>query len=149
MVGQMDPYLTLQMRDKDAKTHVCKDGNEAPSWGTKYMFPATIADQLVMRVFHQGTTGDSIIGAGSVPVATLLSGDVADAWFPLTHENRPAGEIHLRVQVRTGSASLDAGRARVCVAWKLCVTVVRVRCVTGPAIPTLYAVVENAADGAG
>lgn len=100
------------MTEKNGPVHT--DGHTTPERNWKTMIPARITDQLAANVLHKGgMSADEYIGTAVVPVALLATGDVMDAWFPLSKNGVSTGEINLRMQLMLpGESALTLARRR-------------------------------------
>jgi hypothetical protein len=108
-LGVQDPYCEIKVGGKKHKTKVHENGDTAPEWDEAFDFSSVDSDdKLTVNVMDEKSfRANCLLGKCRLPVNLFLSGNVMDQWYGLTNEDgdKPAGEIHLRVQLDGAQAS--------------------------------------------
>jgi len=98
LLTKMNPYCSFILGNERIKGQICKKGGKHPHWNDSITVPATNEGLLVMELLdHDRITKDDSIGACTIDLSEVQSRGQVSKWYPLTHKNKPAGEILLEV----------------------------------------------------
>jgi hypothetical protein len=93
-IGKMDPYCTVIVGDKRIKGEVCKDGGVNPKWNDSIAIPFGLQPTCVVELRDKNTIlPDATIGAFVVNLDEVAVAGQVSKWYPVFHNNKPAGEI--------------------------------------------------------
>lgn len=120
MMGKMDPYINAVVvapgaQGKVQRTAVAKDQHQTPKFDEKFVLQGGLGEDLNLVAMNTAALGgDVLIGSASVPLVTLVHGQVVDEWVPLRRGDEPAGggELHVRIQLmHAGDRPISYGAA--------------------------------------
>ena len=93
---QMDPYVVIKNKSNAARTDTKWDAGKTPKWNETIDVTVTdISDNLCVNVMDENEATNSMIGGCCVKMASMCVEGGLDCWFPVTHQNKPAGQVHL------------------------------------------------------
>ena len=105
-LAREDPFIVVRCRDEQVKSEVVREGDVNPVFGADgagwvSMVHACVEDNITFAVVHEGglASSEAIIGTMYISANALVSGDVVEDWFEITHNGSPAGTLHMRLQL--------------------------------------------------
>jgi len=82
--GNMDPYVSLSLREQTFKTKVLQSGGAKPVWNESFDFDVKyIGDNLKLTVFDKDVTSDDRLGEVLIKVSALCANNGVDEWFEI------------------------------------------------------------------
>ena len=93
---KMDPYAVIKNRSNAQRTETKWDAHKTPVWNeTLDLQVSNISDNLSIRVMDENEATNAQIGECQVKMASMCVSGGLDAWFPIMHDSKPAGQLHL------------------------------------------------------
>ncbi len=97
-IGKMDPYVVIQVREQEFKTHVLKKAGKEPKWhgecfeiDVKY-----IGDDMTVKVMDEDVGADDLVGESKIKLSSFCVNGGLDEWYEIYFEGKPAGKVHFR-----------------------------------------------------
>ncbi|CAG8651403.1 1274_t:CDS:2, partial [Acaulospora morrowiae] len=96
-MDKADPYISLSTdRQNTQKTTVSKDAGANATWNQNFYFDIVEGrNELYVQAYDEDPGSDDLIGGAVVQLGPLFQSGFADAWFPLTKQDRNTGNVHL------------------------------------------------------
>ena len=100
LIGKMDPYVAIVVRDYRWKTNADKNGSKKPVWhnqhtpiDVKYM-----GDDIYFKVFDEDKGKDELVGSGSGKISTFCAQTESDFWLDIEFKGKDAGKVHFKTR---------------------------------------------------
>jgi len=96
LLSKMNPYCALKVGGSSFTGQVCKSGGKHPVWNDSITIPATNEQTAIVELMDKDRiTKDDSIGGFMLNLQEVASQGQVSKWYPLSHKNKPAGEILL------------------------------------------------------
>ncbi|KAF4666914.1 extended synaptotagmin-like protein [Perkinsus chesapeaki] len=98
-----DPYAVITLLEDKVtrKTKICKQ-TLSPVWNFECttMVVDVPCQKMEVQVYdYDMTSDDDLLGTAYLDLTNLIPGQPANGWLPLTNEGKPAGAIHLELEI--------------------------------------------------
>lgn len=92
---KMDPYVIITCGDQVKQTKTHKSGGKKPRWDDTLKFRVRGEDFITISVYDQDPLVDDHVGSAVYNLAYVYSNKECKDWIPLTHKNKPAGQLYM------------------------------------------------------
>ena len=92
---KMDPYVIITCGDQVKQTKTHKSGGKKPRWDDTLKFKVTGEDFITISVYDEDPLTDDHVGSAVYSLAYIYSNKECKDWIPLTHKNKPAGQLYM------------------------------------------------------
>jgi Ca2+-dependent lipid-binding protein len=95
-MGEMDPFVKLEIRGKSYCTKVADEGGKRPVWNETMSIPiVAMDDEIKVSCIDEDLIINDHIGDTKVPVSRLCSQLQKSHWIPIFYKQAKSGEILL------------------------------------------------------
>jgi hypothetical protein len=112
MLATMNPYCEVRCGVQTQHSKPCMNGGPTPAFDWKTVTSCNPHSVITLLAMNSGSISKTLIGSIEIPIKDLTHGGIVEEWFPLTFEKKPAGEVHLRMQLVPKDPDLAARLAQ-------------------------------------
>jgi len=97
VIGKMDPYVVINMREQRFRTKEASDQGKNPLWNEKFELDVKyIGDDINLEVFDQDPFDSDFVGSALIKASAMCVGGVFDEWYEIEFKGKSAGKVHIK-----------------------------------------------------